>query len=307
MTGAAGQVGWELLRTLPALGEVVGVDLAEMDMSDPRQIRETLTLLAPDVVINAAAYTAVDRAESEVEAARIVNAEAPAVMAEVLRSRGGLLVHYSTDYVFDGTKIGAYVEDDPVNPLSVYGRTKLEGEKAVSASGVDHLIFRTSWVYTDRGKNFLLTMLRLFEERDELRIVDDQVGAPTWACWLAQATTEALRKWLNAGKDVAREATGTYHMTAGGATSWYGFARAIHARRYGANPGHGPRLIPISSAEYPVPARRPANSVLSNAKLKQRFGIPQRPWEEMLAEVMTPSPQPSPARGEGGSLRSREH
>ncbi len=216
VTGISGQVGYELLRTLAPLGDVVGVDRSAMDLSDPQRIRDVIHAERPDVVVNAAAYTAVDRAEVERETAFKINATAPRVMAEALQaSGGGALVHFSTDYVFDGAKRGPYFENDRPNPLSAYGRSKLEGEQAIRASGVPHLILRTSWVYGKRGRNFLNTMLSLFEEKPQLRIVDDQIGAPTWSRWIARGTAEVLAKCL-AGGAFREELGGTYHLTAGG-------------------------------------------------------------------------------------------
>lgn len=288
VTGARGQVGSDLSRLLPTLGEVVAIDLAEMDLTRGDDIRRVLRDERPDVVVNAAAHTAVDKAESEPELARLVNAVAPGIMAQELQRTGGMLVHYSTDYVFDGTKPGAYTEEDQPNPFSVYGSTKWEGERAVAVSGVPHLILRTSWIYGARGKNFLLTMLRLFEERDELKVVNDQIGAPTWCTWVAETTAILLSRCLENEQTRAHPAdwSGTYHVTAGGSTSWFGFASAIRELRYGADAFLGPRILAIPSSEYPTPARRPANSVLSNAKLKARFGIEQKPWDAMLKQCM---------------------
>lgn len=289
VTGAAGQVGWELARLLPALGEVVAIDLEEMDLSRADEIRRVLRELRPDVVVNTAAYTAVDKAESEPELARLVNGVAPGVMAEELRATGGLLIHYSTDYVFDGTKRGAYTEEDRPNPMSVYGATKLDGERAIQAVGGAHLILRTSWVYGSRGKNFLLTMLRLFQERDELKIVDDQIGAPTWCRWISQTTASVLKQCVESRKSrtwVDAEWSGTYHVTAGGSTSWFGFADAIRALSKPDGATSKPRLVPIPSVEYPLPAKRPGNSMLSNAKIAARFGVVQSPWGVLLRECM---------------------
>lgn len=228
LTGSNGQVGWELARMLPALGELVALDRAQLDLSDPAALRRVIRELRPQLIVNAAAYTAVDQAESEPELARRVNVDAPQVMAEALLGWSGLLVHYSTDYVFDGTKPGAYTEDDVPNPINTYGASKLEGELAIQRSGVNHVTFRTSWVYATRGRNFLLTMLRLFEQRPELRIVDDQIGAPTWSRWVAQQTVAALRaRERYATEKTTADWNGVFHLTAAGATSWYGFASAI--------------------------------------------------------------------------------
>ena len=283
VTGISGQVGYELLRTLAPLGDVVGVDRSAMDLSDPQRIRDVIHAERPDLVVNAAAYTAVDRAEVEREAAFKINATAPRVMAEALRASGGALVHFSTDYVFDGAKRGPYFENDRPNPLSAYGRSKLEGEQAIRASGVPHLILRTSWVYGKRGRNFLNTMLSLFEEKPQLRIVDDQIGAPTWSRWIARGTAEVLAKCL-AGGAFREELGGTYHLTAGGSTSWYGFASAIREVHYGAGSARGPQLIPITTGEYPLPARRPANSVLSTDALQKVFGVQPPDWRELLQQ-----------------------
>ena len=286
VTGAAGQVGWELARLLPALGEVVAIDVEEMDLARPDDIRRVLRDVRPDVVVNPGAYTAVDKAESEPELARLINGVAPSVMAEELRATGGLLIHYSTDYVFDGTKTGAYTELDAPNPMSVYGATKLEGERAIQDVGGTYVILRTSWVYGARGKNFLLTMLKLFEERDELRVVDDQIGGPTWCRWLAETTSRVLSAYARDADSATRDLSGIYHATASGATSWFGFASAIRDARYAGQTKSGPRLVPIRTEEYPLPAKRPANSVLSNAKLQARFGVRPVSWNEQLSGCM---------------------
>ena len=283
LTGKSGQVGHELMRALAPLGELVALDRAAMDLSDSARIREVIRTQRPDLVVNAAAYTAVDRAEVEREVAFRINATAPRVMAEALRETGGVLVHYSTDYVFDGAKAGPYFENDRPNPLSAYGRSKLEGEQAIRASGIPHLILRTSWVYGKRGRNFLVTMLSLFEEKPELRIVDDQIGAPTWCRWIAQTTGQVLARCLAAGS-FDKELAGTYHMTAGGSTSWYGFANAIRELRYGPGSTQGPRLIPIPTSGYPLPARRPRNSALSTDRLQKVFGVQPSDWQEQLRQ-----------------------
>jgi dTDP-4-dehydrorhamnose reductase len=289
LTGAMGQVGWELSRTLPAIGEVVALDRSGLDLTRTDELRRVLRETRPDVVVNAAAYTAVDKAESEPELARLVNAVAPRVLAEELQSTGGVLVHYSTDYVFDGTQQTPYTEDDEPAPLSTYGASKLEGERAIQAVGGAHLILRTSWVYGSRGKNFLLTMLNLFKEREEVKIVDDQIGAPTWCRWLAESTAQVLSQCIEGGKPSAHltgARNGIYHMSAGGKTSWFGFASAIRDLRP-AKPGlRRPELIPIPSAAYPLPAKRPANSVLSNEKLRAAFGVLQPPWDSLLRRCM---------------------
>jgi dTDP-4-dehydrorhamnose reductase len=289
LTGSSGQVGWELRRTLPPLGEVVALDRSAMDFTRIDELRHVLREMRPDVVVNAAAYTAVDKAESEPELARLVNAVAPRVLAEEVRATGGLLVHYSTDYVFDGTQQRPYTEDDEPAPLGAYGASKLEGERAIQAVGGAHLIFRTSWVYGIRGKNFLLTMLNLFEDRDELKIVDDQIGAPTWCRWLAESTAQVLAQCVrgegSAGR-LAGDRSGIYHLTAGGTTSWFGFASAILDLHMPAAGATRPELVPIPSAAYPLPAKRPANSVLSNAKLRAAFGVVQPPWDSLLRRCM---------------------
>jgi len=281
LTGTSGQIGHELLRALASLGDIVAVDRSGMDLSDPQRIRDVIHAERPDLLVNAAAYTAVDRAEVEREAAFKVNATAPRIMAETLRATGGALVHFSTDYVFDGAKRGPYFENDRPNPLNAYGRSKLEGEQAIRTSGVPHLILRTSWVYGTRGRNFLVTMLSLFEEKPQLRIVDDQIGAPTWCRWIAQATAEILGQCLANGA-FHEQLGGTYHLTAAGSTSWYGFASAIRELRYGAGSSQGPQLLPIPTSEYRLPARRPSNSVLSTDKLRKVFGVQPLDWSEQL-------------------------
>ena len=283
LIGANGQVGWELARSLAPLGEVVGLDRSRLDLSQPDRLRETVRAIAPEAIVNAAAYTAVDRAESEPELAQAINAIAPGILAEEAQRLDAVLVHYSTDYVFDGTKADPYVESDPTNPLSVYGRTKLAGERAIGASGCRHVTLRTSWVYGTRGNNFLLTMLRLARERRQLRVVDDQVGAPTWSREIAQATAALLAR----PELAARGADGLYHLTASGATSWYGFARAIFDSREMARIGVEPPAVEaIPTSAYPTPARRPANSRLDCARVNDRAGIRLATWEAALAQCL---------------------
>lgn len=277
LTGASGQVGYELQRSLQALGQVVAVDRARMDLSDLDQVRDVVRAVRPGLIVNPAAYTAVDKAESEPQLAHRVNAEAPAVMAAEARLLGAAMVHYSTDYVFDGTKQGAYVETDPTGPINVYGQSKLAGELAIAASGVPHLILRTSWVYGMRGKNFLQTMLRLGAERDELRVVADQLGAPTWSRTIADTTAVLLAQARGADQDWWERNGGVYHLSSQGQTSWHGFTEAIVTKA-----GLACRVTPIDSSEYPTPARRPSNSVMSSDKLIQRFcAIPE--WERALS------------------------
>lgn len=282
VTGANGQVGWELRRALAPLGDVIAAHRGQLDVARPDALREGVRAMTPDVIVNAAAYTAVDRAESEPELARAINAIAPGVLAEEAARLDAVLVHYSTDYVFDGAKPAPYVESDPPSPLSVYGRTKLEGERAIGASGCRHLTLRTSWVYGARRQNFLLTMLRLAGERRSLRIVDDQIGAPTWCREIAQATASLLAR----PELAARGADGLYHLTAAGATSWFGFARAIfespEMARLRVTP---PALEAIPASAYPVAARRPANSRLDCGRLV-RAGIRLAPWDAALGRCL---------------------
>ncbi len=275
LTGIGGQVGWELARSLQPLGEVVALDRAGFDLAAPDRMRGVLRELRPAWIVNPAAHTAVDKAESEVALATAINATAPGILAEEAKRLDALLVHYSTDYVFDGGKPTPYVEADPTCPINTYGQTKLAGEEAIRASGCRHLILRTSWVYGMRGANFLRTMLRLAQERDELRVVADQIGAPTWSRMIAETTALMLARH--------RDQEGIYHFVAGGEISWHGFAEAIVAR------GHALGLIAktpvvhrITSAEFPTPARRPANSRLDCGRLREDFGLSQPDWRTQL-------------------------
>ncbi|MBS4095631.1 MAG: dTDP-4-dehydrorhamnose reductase [Sulfuricella sp.] len=279
VTGKNGQVGWELQRTLAPLGEAVAVDRATLDLRNPDSIRAVIREVKPHLIVNPAAYTAVDKAESEPDVAQAVNGVAPGIMAEEAKRLGAVLVHYSTDYVFDGSKPVAYVEDDPTCPLNVYGRTKLAGEDAVRAVGVPHLILRTSWVYGVRGKNFLLTILRLAKDRDELKIVADQIGAPTWSRLIAETTAQIVAQRVKG----LQELSGIYNFTAAGNTSWHGFASAIIES---AGLDKQPRLLPIPTSEYPLPAARPKNSVLSNDKLRREFGVSMPDWRTGLELAM---------------------
>jgi dTDP-4-dehydrorhamnose reductase len=283
LTGANGQVGSELRRSLAPLGEVVAFDRAGLDLAQPDVLIARVRDVAPQAIVNAGAYTGVDKAESEPEQASAINGTAPRVLAEEARRLGALLVHYSTDYVFDGEKADPYTEADTPNPLSVYGRSKLEGERAVIASGCQHLTLRTSWVYGTRGRNFLLTMLRFAGEGRALRVVDDQIGAPTWCREIADATATLLARPVLA----APGADGLYHLSAGGFTSWFGFAHAIFDSPELARLGIArPALEAIPTSEYPTPARRPRNSRLDCSRLERRAGLRLAPWDEALGGAM---------------------
>jgi dTDP-4-dehydrorhamnose reductase len=286
IVGAAGQVGLELQRSFADAGEIITRDRDTVDLAVPDQVRAMVRDAAPNIILNAAAYTAVDRAESEPDAALAINAQAPGILAEESLRSGTLLVHYSTDYVFDGFKVGPWVETDKPNPLNVYGASKLAGEKVIQQVGGKYLIFRTSWVYGPHGSNYLLTMLRLGRERESLKIVDDQIGAPTTSIELADAT-RAIVSGVLAGQfgDLSNWA-GLYHMTSSGAVSWCGFARAIFERAGDLLDGKMPVVHPILSSEYPVAAKRPQNSVISNEKLRARFGVQLSPWEAALDAVL---------------------
>jgi dTDP-4-dehydrorhamnose reductase len=283
LTGMNGQVGWELQRTLACLGEVVALDSKALDLTDAEAIRRVVRAVAPRVIVNPAAHTAVDKAESETERAYAINATAPGILAEEAEKLGALLVHYSTDYVFPGVGASPWKEDDATGPLNVYGASKLAGEQAIQATCRRHLIFRTSWVYGARGANFLLTMRRLMRERPELKIVADQIGAPTWSRMLAEATALILAQQFSPARGADRpEPWGVYHMTNGGETSWHGFAEAIQAFDGEATA----RLLAIPSSDYPLPAKRPLNSRLNNDKLARVFGVRLPDWREALRLCM---------------------
>ena len=280
--GKNGQVGWELNRTMLPLGDIIALDYPDIDFSKPDTLRTLIREIKPDVIANAVAYTAVDRAEDEEQLAHIINADAPALLADIAKKSSTILIHYSTDYVFDGTKKEPYTETDQPNPLNAYGRTKLVGDLAVQASGCKHFIFRTSWVFGARGQNFLLTMLRLAKERKELKIVDDQIGAPTWSRLIAETTSIALAKKLGS-IDSAAMPWGLYNLTASGATSWYGFAQAIfrEARLLELIPPDKMTLVmPLPSSEYKFKAVRPLYSVLSNDKMLRTMHLRMPSWEE---------------------------
>lgn len=284
--GGKGQLGSELQRSFVGTNPLVSVDREIVDLAVPDQIRELLRSVRPDVILNAAAYTAVDRAESERDLAMAINAHAPEVVAEEAREAGALFVHYSTDYVFDGSKPSAWTEEDHTIPLNFYGASKLAGEDAIRRVGGRYLIFRTSWVYGPHGKNFLLTMLRLGRERDRVSVVNDQFGAPTSSVELAHATKTIVDGLLSGKFGALEEFAGVYHMSCSGSTTWYGFTEAIFERAGRLLEGRQPQVVPIPSSEYPTPARRPRNSVLSNARLHERFGIRLQPWQPALDDVI---------------------
>lgn len=282
--GKRGQVGWELCRTLSPLAQIVAIDVPDIDLASADSIRRSVRDARPDIVVNAAAYTAVDKAETDTDLAMKINGIAPGILAEEARKSGALMVHYSTDYVFDGTKTSPYVETDAPNPLGAYGRTKLAGDEAVRAAGGAHFIFRLCWVYGARGQNFMLTMMRLAREREKLRVVNDQHGCPTWSRMIAAATALAIKQAL-AAPELAAQLTGTYHLAASGATTWHNFAQSI----IGLMPAEEKKCTQVEaipSTEYPTPAKRPAYSVLSCEKLKQTFGLQLPTWDESLKQVL---------------------
>ncbi|MBD2293846.1 dTDP-4-dehydrorhamnose reductase [Anabaena sphaerica FACHB-251] len=291
LTGVSGQVGWEIQRTLMTVGDVISVGRSQMDLAQPDTIRETIRDVKPDLIVNPAAYTAVDQAESEPDLAMAINGIAPGVIAEEAKRLGAAMIHYSTDYVFDGTKNTPYQENDQPNPQNIYGKTKLVGEEAIASVGVNYLIFRTSWVYGLHGKNFLLTMQRLAKEREEIRVVDDQIGAPTWSRMIAEITAQIVSQSQENTTDFFASNGGLYHLSASGKTSWYGFAKAIFAKDIfepdlQQNQRKLQRLIPITSQEYPTPASRPAFSLLDNQKLSHTFSLVMPDWEKMLKLVL---------------------
>ena len=289
LLGKNGQVGWELQRALAPLGEVVGLDFDSLpvaaDFSRPESLRALVREVRPDIIVNAAAHTAVDKAESEPDLARALNASAPGVLAEEAAAGGAWLLHYSTDYIFDGSGRQPRSEDAPTGPLSVYGRTKLEGEQAIRASGCKHLILRTSWVYGARGGNFAKTMLKLAAERDKLSVIDDQIGAPTGADLLADLSAHMLRAALQ-----APALAGTYHAVAAGETSWHGYARYVieWARGHGVPVKVAPEaVLPVPTTSYPTPAKRPLNSRLSTDKLRSAFGLVLPAWQSGVERLLT--------------------
>lgn len=275
LTGRTGQVGWELERCLAPLGQLFAFDRASLDLANPDQIVARAREVKPDLIVNAAAYTAVDRAESDPRLATQINGTAPGILAQEAKRLGAALIHYSTDYVFDGAKSTPYVETDSPNPINAYGKSKLEGEHSIQASGCRHLILRTSWVYGMRGTNFLITILRLARERPELRVVDDQIGAPTWCRDVAAATAQL------AIEAATGSAEGLYHLAATGATSWCGFAREILRAS-----GIETPVRAISTAEYPTPARRPANSLLSCTAISARWKLELPEWRDSLVDCL---------------------
>ena len=285
LLGKGGQVGWELQRALAPLGTVIAHDLDTADFSQPEQVAALVAAVRPDVIVNAAAHTAVDKAEGEPELARLINATTPGAIAREAAKLGALLVHYSTDYVFDGSGSAPRDEAAPTAPLSVYGSTKLEGEQLIQASGCPHLILRTSWVFGARGGNFAKPMLKLAAEREALKVINDQVGAPTGADLLADVTAHAIR-----GIQARPELSGLYHMVAGGQTTWYDYARFVieWARAKGVAIKVEPGAIsPVPTTEYPTPARRPLNSRLNTTKLQQAFGLTLPDWQSGVERMLT--------------------
>jgi dTDP-4-dehydrorhamnose reductase len=287
LTGKTGQVGYELERSLQGLGTVIALDRNQMDLANLRQVCDVVRAVQPDLIVNTAAYTAVDKAESEPELAMLINGEAPGVMADEARKLGAAIIHYSTDYVFDGAKreshgeMVPYTEDDAPNPINVYGESKLAGEQAISASGCPHLILRISWIYSMRGQNFLTRMLQMAREQSELRIVADQFGAPTWSRTIAELTTHAIAqsRGQKSISDWWHEKTGTYHLAAQGRTTWCGFGQAIVS-----HPSIVPKpiVMPIESKDYARPARRPANSLMSCERWVRTFSCCPPSWDKAL-------------------------
>ncbi|NDJ22618.1 dTDP-4-dehydrorhamnose reductase [Nostoc sp. B(2019)] len=286
LTGVTGQVGWELQRTLITLGEVISVGRSQMDFAQLNTIRRIIRKVQPDLIINPAAYTAVDQAESEPDLVMAINGIAPGAIAEEAKRLGAAMIHYSTDYVFDGSNTTPYTEADKPNPQNIYGMTKLAGEQAIMAVGVPHLILRTSWIYGLRGKNFLLTMQKLAQEREEIRVVNNQIGAPTWSRIIAEATAQILSQARQDVSGFLASKSGIYHLTANGQTSWYGFAKAIFDHNSQQSERKLQRLIAITSKEYPTAASRPAYSLLNSQKLSNTFGLVLPEWQRCLELVL---------------------
>jgi dTDP-4-dehydrorhamnose reductase len=284
--GAQGQLGIELQRTFLSAGDVMALGRDKCDLSRPETIREAIAGFRPEIVLNAAAYTAVDRAESEQELAMRVNGDAAGVLAEEASKLNALLIHYSTDYVFDGSKAQAWIEDDAPNPINTYGASKLAGERNIEQAGGRYLIFRTSWVYSPHGQNFLRTMLRLGQELDKLRVVNDQIGAPTTAAELAMGTRVVIDRLDAEDALQSGDWSGTYHMTCAGETSWCGFAQEIFNRSVPPEHKPWPEVVGIPDTEYPTPAKRPKNSVLCSSKLGARFGVALPSWQDALAKTL---------------------
>jgi dTDP-4-dehydrorhamnose reductase len=293
LTGSDGQLGWELQRSLASLGEVVALNSRALDLRDTHALRSAVRDLKPEVVVNAAAFTAVDDAELHPDTAMAVNKVAPGILAEEVGRYGGLLVHYSTDYVFDGRKSGAYIESDHPDPLNVYGRSKLAGEQAICAAEARHFILRTSWIYSARGRNFLTTILRLASERAELRVVNDQIGAPTWSRFVAEATGQMLVQVFSgrcADLVLPAHAANVLHLSCAGSISWFEFAEAIVQRMPACAGSPRPRIVAISSADHGARAARPGNSLLSNQKLMTASGLGQPSWQSCLRLCMDAAP-----------------
>jgi dTDP-4-dehydrorhamnose reductase len=282
LIGKTGQVGFEANRTLATIGDVIALDYPEIDLADAESIRLVVRATAPTLIVNTAAYTSVDKAEAEPDVANAVNGIAPGILAKEAKNCGAAIIHYSTDYVYDGKKQAPYVETDETNPLSVYGRTKLSGDEAVAAAGAPYLIFRTSWVYGLRGRNFLLTMRRLARERELLRVVDDQYGAPTWSRLIAEACAQIVAQMKPAIVERMRAASGVYHMTSGGETTWFRFAEALLANDPLRFEQIVKKLEPISTLDYPTAAQRPMCSVLDGTRLYETFGLRLPNWSAAL-------------------------
>jgi dTDP-4-dehydrorhamnose reductase len=289
LLGTVGQIGWELERMLPVLGEVVGVDLPDIDLTSPDSVRDAIQGCRPELIVNAAAYTAVDEAEQDEATAMAVNAAALEVIGDLAARTGAAVVHFSTDYVFDGSKPGPYLPDDPPDPINAYGRSKLAGERALLASGAACLILRTSWVYGLRGSNFLLTMLRLAKTQDTLRVVDDQIGCPSWSRRIARGTVSILSRALGGARGERHfdGHEGVYHLTATGAASWCDFASAILEA---ADLDRRPEVRPIPASEYPTPAKRPTNSVLECSLTQGTFGVSLGDWRIAVPEALGDRP-----------------
>ena len=285
LIGSQGQIAWELQVTLATLGNTIVLGSQELDLNNPDLIVDRVRSIQPQIIVNAAAYTAVDKAETESELCMSINANAPGILAELARQSQALLIHYSTDYVFDGQKTSSYVETDPTNPLGVYGASKLAGERAIIQVDCPHLILRTTWVYGNRGKNFLLTILRLAAEKSELKIVADQIGAPTWSRSIAEATSQIVAQCDRDRSSIK----GLYNLSAAGSTSWHGFAseivsqyRALYPERHLAVQN----ILPIPASDYPTPPQRPANSVLDNSKILADFGVQLPDWNLSLSQLL---------------------